>query len=145
MVRTQWKDVRSIVEFLRLSCFYGDVAEEKQESGQEKDAAKKGELLLEYNRHKSGLAKNLNEQPYQTLQLVQIYFDTATFDEISRDVKNTMETQISVIGGTTGLFTGHLLIDKIELGVCVSKTPLHQMGSLAAKTPLHRLLHPQWG
>ena len=57
------------------------------------------------------------EQPYQPLQLVQIYFDTATFDEISRDVKNTMETQISVIGGTMGLFTGHQLIDNIELGV----------------------------
>ena len=48
------------------------------------------------------------EQPYEPPQLVQIYFDTATFDEISRDVQNTMETQISVIGGTMGLFTGHL-------------------------------------
>ena len=71
---------------------------------------------------------------YEPLQLVQIYFDTATFDEISRnaftslnntcwckqiyilvsrwigvifrDVKNTVETQISVIGGTMGLFSG---------------------------------------
>ena len=49
------------------------------------------------------------EQPYYPLQLVQIYFDTATFDEISRDVKNTIETQISVIGGTMGLFTGFQL------------------------------------
>ena len=48
------------------------------------------------------------EQHYETPQLVQIYFDTATFDEISRDVQNTMETQISVIGGTMGLFTGYL-------------------------------------
>ena len=48
------------------------------------------------------------EQPYEPPQLVQIYFDTATFDEISRDVQNTMETQISVIGGTMGLFTGCL-------------------------------------
>ena len=57
------------------------------------------------------------EQPYEPLQLVQIYFDTATFDEISRDVKNTMETQISVIGGTMGLFTGLQLINEIVLGV----------------------------
>ena len=49
------------------------------------------------------------EQPYYPLQLVQIYFETATFDEISRDVKNTIETQISVIGGTMGLFTGFQL------------------------------------
>ena len=48
------------------------------------------------------------EQPYEPPQLIQIYFDTATFDEISRDVQNTMETQISVIGGTMGLFTGCL-------------------------------------
>ena len=48
-------------------------------------------------------------------------FDTATFDEISRDVKNTVETQISVIGGTMGLFTGLQLIEKVEL-----KTPLNQ-------------------
>ena len=61
------------------------------------------------------------EQPYEPLQLVQIYFDTATFDEISRDVKNTMETQISVIGGTMGLFTGLQLIE--------AKTPLlNQLG-----------------
>ena len=59
------------------------------------------------------------EQPYGPLQLVQIYFDTATFDEISRDVKDTMETQISVIGGTMGLFTGPQLIDNKKLGLCV--------------------------
>ena len=43
---------------------------------------------------------------YKSLQLVQIYFNTATFDRIHRDVKNTLETQISVIGGTMGLLTG---------------------------------------
>ena len=65
-----------------------------------------------------------HSKEYEPLQLVQIYFDTATFDEISRkvftpsifinnptafvfrDVKNTVETQISVIGGTMGLFSG---------------------------------------
>ena len=43
---------------------------------------------------------------YKPLQFVEIYFDTATFDRIHRDVKNTLETQISVIGGTMGLLTG---------------------------------------
>ena len=46
------------------------------------------------------------EKDYEPLQLVQINFDTATFDEIDRDIKNTVETQISVIGGTMGLLTG---------------------------------------
>ena len=66
------------------------------------------------------------EQPYEPLQLVQIYFadDKATFDEISRDVKNTVETQISVIGGTMGLFTGLQLTEIIEL-----KTSLNQLVS----------------
>ena len=130
-----------------VSCdgFYGDVAQEKQDGGNEKDATKLQQLLSEYNGYKSKLAKNLvyrsrspkfsklippspplpfppklfaaYEQPYEPLQLVQIYFDTATFDEISRDVKNTMETQISVIGGTMGLFTGLQLINEIVLGV----------------------------
>ena len=105
------------------------MAQVKQEDLNERDAVKKQHLLSEYNRYKSRLAKNLvfssrspkfskcpypylpylfpaYEQPYGPLQLVQIYFDTATFDEIGRDVKDTMETQISVIGGTMGLFTG---------------------------------------
>ena len=46
------------------------------------------------------------DKDYESLQLVHIYFDTVTFDEISRDTKDSLETQISVIGGTMGLFTG---------------------------------------
>ena len=44
-----------------VSCdgFYGDVAQEKQDGGNEKDALKLQQLLSEYNRHKSELAKNL--------------------------------------------------------------------------------------
>ena len=54
-------------------------------------------------------------------------FDTVTFGEISRDVKNTVETQISVIGGTMGLFTGLQLTEKIEF-----KKSLNQLGSNAS-------------
>ena len=43
------------------------------------------------------------ELPPSTLQLVQIYFDTATFDNIERDKKTKMEAQLSLIGGTMGL------------------------------------------
>ena len=50
-----------------------------------------------------------------TLELVQIFFDTASFDEIERDEKTNFETQISTIGGTMGLFTGFSIISGIEL------------------------------
>ena len=49
------------------------------------------------------------------LQLVQIYFDTATFDDIERDKKIKMEAQLSLIGGTMGLLTGFSIISGIEI------------------------------
>ena len=50
------------------------------------------------------------ELPPSTLELVQIYFDTATFDDIERDKKIKMEAQLSLIGGTMGLLTGFSII-----------------------------------
>ena len=50
-----------------------------------------------------------------TLQLVQIYFDTATFDDIERDKKIKTEAQLSLIGGTMGLLTGFSIISGIEI------------------------------
>ena len=55
------------------------------------------------------------ELPQSTLQLVQIYFDTATFDEVERDKKIKMEAQLSLIGGTMGLLTGFSIISGIEI------------------------------
>ena len=55
------------------------------------------------------------ELPPSTLQLVQIYFDTATFDNIERDKKTKMEAQLSLIGGTMGLLTGFSIISGIEI------------------------------
>ena len=40
------------------------------------------------------------------LRLVRIYFNTATFDDIERDEKIKTEAQLSLIGGTMGLFSG---------------------------------------
>ena len=69
----------------------------------------------------------LNEQAYLNdlilvqdnghsgLILVQIYFDTALFDEISQDKKATFETQISVLGGTLGLFSGFSILSAVEI------------------------------
>ena len=118
-----------------VSCdgFYGDISHIKDnDQDTKKDISKLEELKREYSRYKARLALNLEfdssqsstfgEFPrslqssqssfsartknYKPLQLVQIYFDTATFDRIERDVKNTLETQISTIGGTMGLLTG---------------------------------------
>ena len=47
--------------------------------------------------------------------MVHIYFDTATFDLIEKDTKNTLETQISVVGGTMGLFTGFSILSAVEI------------------------------
>ena len=50
-----------------------------------------------------------------TLQLVEIYFDTATFDDIERDKKIKMEGQLSLIGGSRGLLTGFSIMSGIEI------------------------------
>ena len=48
-------------------------------------------------------------------RLVRIYFDTATFDDIERDEKIKTEAQLSLIGGTMGLFSGFSIISGIEI------------------------------
>ena len=52
---------------------------------------------------------------YAQLKLVQIYFDTATYDEIERDVKVTLEAQLGLIGGTMGLLTGFSILSGVEI------------------------------
>ena len=49
--------------------------------------------------------------PPSTLQLVEIYFDTATFDDIDRDEKIKTEAH----GGTMGLLTGFSIISGVEI------------------------------
>ena len=64
------------------------------------------------------ILSNMNsgeELPPSTLQLVQIYLDTATFDDIERDKKIKDEAQLSLIGGTMGLLTGFSIISGVEI------------------------------
>ena len=49
------------------------------------------------------------------MELVQIYFDAATFDEIEKDVKVTLEAQLGLIGGTMGLLTGFSILSGVEI------------------------------
>ena len=56
-----------------------------------------------------------DELPESRLEVVQIYFDTASFDEIERDKKIKFEAQLSLIGGTMGLLTGFSIISGVEI------------------------------
>ena len=49
------------------------------------------------------------------LDVIWIYFDTASFDEIERDQKIKFEAQLSLIGGTMGLFTGFSILSGVEI------------------------------
>ena len=53
--------------------------------------------------------------PYHPLQAVQIYFSTATYDEIGNDASVTFEDMISAIGGTMGLFAGFSILSAVEI------------------------------
>ena len=52
---------------------------------------------------------------YAPLKLIEIYFDTATYDKIDRDVKVTLEAQLGLIGGTMGLLTGFSILSGVEI------------------------------
>ena len=54
---------------------------------------------------------SVNSEP----QLVEIYFDTATYVEIEKDRKVTLEAQLGVIGGTMGLLTGFSILSAVEI------------------------------
>ena len=49
------------------------------------------------------------------MKLVQIYLDTATFDEIERDKKVKFTAALSLVGRTMGLLTGFSIISGIEV------------------------------
>ena len=46
---------------------------------------------------------------------MKIYLDTATYDEIEKDEKVTLEASLGLIGGTMGLFTGFSMISGVEI------------------------------
>ena len=55
------------------------------------------------------------------LQVIEIYFDSATYDEIRRDVKVTVEAQLGLIGGTMGLLTGFSILSGVEIIYFITK------------------------
>ena len=49
------------------------------------------------------------------LQFVRIYFDTPTYDRITKDKRVKFVDILSAIGGTMGLFTGFSIISGVEI------------------------------
>ena len=47
--------------------------------------------------------------------MVRIYFDTPTFDKITKDKKEKFVDILSAIGGTMGLLTGFSIISGVEV------------------------------
>ena len=72
--------------------------------------------------------QNLHLDEYEwknNLRLVRIYFDTKTFDRITKDRAAKFATILSGIGGTLGLFTGFSIFGGIEILYYISKIFLH--------------------
>ena len=46
---------------------------------------------------------------------MRIYFDTPTFDRITKDRAAKFEDMLSAIGGTMGLLTGFSIISGVEI------------------------------
>ena len=103
------------------------------------------ELLLEYQLYKNGNVANYTDYfeeitcpgwPFknyingcngcgkckQKLQVIEIYIATPTFDKITLDAKTNIETMISTVGGTLGLFTGFSLLSAVEILYWILKT-----------------------
>ena len=49
------------------------------------------------------------------LRFVRIFFDTPTFDEITKDRAAKFVDMLSAIGGTMGLLTGFSIISAVEI------------------------------
>lgn len=49
------------------------------------------------------------------LRFVRIYFDTTTFEKVTKDRAAKFEDMLSAIGGTMGLLTGFSIISAVEV------------------------------
>ena len=68
------------------------------------------------------LAASLLKQPWTQRNSIMVdifsfwtLFDTATYVDIERDRKVTLEAQLGLIGGTMGLFTGFSILSAVEI------------------------------
>ena len=128
------RDCYASLEKLENTCqvdcegLYADVDFENSTNNENvKDKVVLESLMQAYNDYKESHVKNLILEKttnlwfetvpvvYHPLQLVQIYFRTATYDEIVNDVSVSLGDQISAIGGTMGLFAGFSILSAVEV------------------------------
>ena len=67
------------------------------------------------------------------MRYVRIYFDTPTFDRITKDSAAKMTDMFSSIGGTMGLLTGFSIISAVEI-IYFSVKIVFNIGSRKHKT-----------
>ena len=59
---------------------------------------------------------NIDYEWKNRMRYVRIYFDTPTFDRITKDRAAKFVDMLSAIGGTMGLLTGVSIISLVEIG-----------------------------
>ena len=79
------------------------------------------------------------------LHVVQIHFDTATYDEIERDVKVTMEALLGLIGGTMGLFCGFSVFSMLEIIYCIIKQIMYFISNKSDRLYMRIKVHTNTG
>ena len=57
----------------------------------------------------------------ENLNFVRIYFDTPTFDRVTKDRSVKFVDALSAVGGTMGLLTGFSIISGVEILYFTSK------------------------
>ena len=63
----------------------------------------------------ANIMDNCKYRMEEKLVVVELYFETPTFDLISKDAKTNFVTQVSMIGGTLGLFSGFSILTAFEI------------------------------
>ena len=84
---------------------------------------------LEYHLHLKYLDFRYNTK----LRWVRIFFDTASFDLITKDEKAPFDVRLSSVGGTLGLLTGFSLISAMEILFFSSKLIIALLEKMARK------------
>ena len=121
------KNAENVCSYSKCEGLHADVNFENTTYNHDiKDSFAFESLIEAYNAYKEAYVKNLVLEdtnngyeavplPYHPLQVVQIYFNTDTYDKIVNDVSVTLADQLSAIGGTMGLFTGFSILSVVEI------------------------------
>ena len=111
-------------------------------------------LMINYEKFKRSKIENFEivgdrnafqivPKPYEPLHVVQIYFDSVTYDEIVKDVSVTLSDQLGAIGGTMGLFAGFSFLSALEIVYFVVK---HLVSAITSRfRHICRVQEPDYG